>query len=498
MSSRQSALPLRPSYNGTMARVVCFLLVAASLLLSEQAKAAQSPSEVEEALRNILNRARPGTVTEHITSVSDPSQSYAVYLPSAYRYDKMWPVLLLLDPRGRARVPIDLFIEGAERYGYVLVSSYNTASDTPEDVNTPALQAMLNDVTRLFSLDTKRLYLAGFSGTARMTWYYATQLEQHTAGIIGFCGGLPQDFRLPKKARYAFFGASGTTDFNYEEMRALDKELDKREIIHRFVTFEGRHQWGPAEVCDRALEWMELQAMKSGIRIKNDDLIALIYRQRASEAASEIDPLAAFTRYRALVDDFDGLVDSDEFRIKAQKVRELEKLDTVKDSIKRQERLSRRHRNYEAELSAFFRDVNDGEQDLALPRTIRRLQLRELKKQAEDTSSPAEALAAQRMLEVAYVDLAYYQARRYMEKEPSRAIAFLELADFIHPDNFYNLRELARAYAQRKDVGRTVEFLRRAHSIQQIDVDQIATDRYFERIRNEPEFKKFVDSLRQP
>ena len=203
--------------------------------------------------RAILESVKPGEVIENITSASDPEQSYAVYLPSNYKLSRNWPALFLMDPRGRARVPIDRFIEAADRRGYILVSSYNTASDTNEDGNTPALGAMLTDANYLFSIDSNRFYLAGFSGTARVAWIMAAQLGQNVAGIIAFGGGLPGDYRPPQKARYGYYGAAGWTDFNYEEMRALDLELDSREIVHRFEPFEGSHQWGPSEVCTLSL-----------------------------------------------------------------------------------------------------------------------------------------------------------------------------------------------------------------------------------------------------
>jgi hypothetical protein len=112
----------------------------------------------------------PGEVVENVVSLSDPSQSYAVYLPSAYGPHREWPVLFAMDPRGRARIPLDLFQEAAERHGYIIVSSYNTASDTDGDPNTPAMRAMLADTPQLFFADGERIYLTGFSGTARVGW----------------------------------------------------------------------------------------------------------------------------------------------------------------------------------------------------------------------------------------------------------------------------------------------------------------------------------------
>ena len=254
----------------------------------------------------------PGEVMENVTSLSDPSQSYAVYLPSDYGPGRVWPVLFAMDPRGRARIPLDLFREAAERHGYIIVSSYNTASDAANDPNTPAMQAMLADTPQLFFADGRRVYLAGFSGTARVGWYFATQLGDRTAGLIGFGGGLPTRFELPETLPFAFFGSAGSTDFNYEEMLALDSELALRGAVHRFVSFDGVHEWGNAETCGLALDWMELQAMRSGRRDTDPGMVEELYQGRLSTAMDfeqAGDLFSAFLHYGAMAEDFDGLRD---------------------------------------------------------------------------------------------------------------------------------------------------------------------------------------------
>ena len=75
-----------------------------------------------------------------------------------------------MDPRGRALVPLSLFKDAAERLGYILLSSYNTVSDGAAEPNVRALDAMLQEAQEHFAVDERRIYLAGFSGTARMSW----------------------------------------------------------------------------------------------------------------------------------------------------------------------------------------------------------------------------------------------------------------------------------------------------------------------------------------
>src|SRR2546426_10166374 len=89
-------------------------------------------------LAAVMTTAEPlphGEVVGRISCKTDPTQTYALYLPSTYTAEKQWPVLVLMDPRGRAMVPMELFRNAAEKRGYVLMSSYDTSSDGPWEPN---------------------------------------------------------------------------------------------------------------------------------------------------------------------------------------------------------------------------------------------------------------------------------------------------------------------------------------------------------------------------
>jgi len=74
-----------------------------------------------------------GGLVEGVKCGSDPTQTYTLYLPSVYDSERLWPVLLVLDPRGRSVTAAELFREAAEEYGWIILSSNNTRSDTAAD-----------------------------------------------------------------------------------------------------------------------------------------------------------------------------------------------------------------------------------------------------------------------------------------------------------------------------------------------------------------------------
>src|SRR3954468_18968745 len=99
--------------------------------------------------------------------------TYAVYLPTTYKLDHKRPVVFVLDPRRRGAVAAEFFREAAEQYGWIVISSNNTESDSENAPNMRALQAMCADAPSRFSIDERRIYLAGFSGTANVAFSVA-------------------------------------------------------------------------------------------------------------------------------------------------------------------------------------------------------------------------------------------------------------------------------------------------------------------------------------
>jgi predicted esterase len=435
----------------------------------------------------------PGEVVENVISLSDPSQSYAVYLPSRYGPDRVWPVLFALDPRGRATLPVDLFREAAERHGYIIISSYNTASDTSDDPNTPAMRAMLADTPQLFRADERRIYITGFSGTARVGWYFASQLGEYAAGLIGFGAGLPTPFTLPDTLPFAFFGAAGRTDFNYEEMVALDAELASRDAVHRFVSFEGAHEWGNTDICSMALEWMDLQAMRSGRMEVDPGLVEDLFLARlqvAGDLEARGDTYGSSRLYRAIAEDFAGLHDVEEATDKAAA---MERTDAVQERIELQERLTRRSDDYFEVLSRFLRQVQTVAELPRLGDVLRDLRVSSLKREAADSSSPIAAEAAQRQLERVFVNAAFYGPRDLLRAgEPYRALLLLGVADAIKPDDFNVLVNFARAYAVAGDTEEALESLRRADSIVTLQASWLEEDPYLQALAEEPEFQAFL------
>jgi len=438
----------------------------------------------------------PGQVVEKIACEGHPDMSYALYLPSSYDPARRWPILFVLDPRGRALVGLELFRDGAEQNGYILVSSYDSRSDSEPGINHKAMNAMLPDVQKRFSVNAGRVYLAGFSGTARVSWDFAKLLDGHVQGVIGAGAGLPPGFDLSKDLHFVFFGAAGLIDFNYEEVRALDGRLDDIGMAHHIEFFEGRHGWMPKPIATEAVEWMELQAMKTGLRPKDDARIGSLWAARLERAAArekEGRLLDAYDAYSLLAKDFDGLHDIGPARGKAEELRSDK---TVRHALLQMEKSGARQKIYEQELGEFLSRYQTADPLPSLEQSLMDLRIKSLKKQAE-SDDPLESLPARRVLENVLVYTSFYQPEAFLTSNaPMRALGMLQVAEAIKPESPQVCWGMARAHAM---LGQAAEVIKDLECVEasgwRFTEGSLSEEPAFAEMQDDEAFRRMRDRL---
>jgi predicted esterase len=242
-----------------------------------------------------------GKISDDVKCSAEPGQSYALYVPSNYSPERVWPVILAFDPAARGRVPVERYQPAAELYGYIVAGS-NQSRNGAWSVTQAAVQAMARDVAERFAVDDRRIYTAGMSGGARVAMTIALS-SQRIAGVIASSAGFP-DSKPRKSAPFPIFGTAGTEDFNYSEMRQMDRALTSP---HRLRIFPGGHIWLPAELATEAVEWLEVQAVRSGRAPRDQAKIDRIFAKRT--AAAQGSDKDAYVALEAIVADFEGLED---------------------------------------------------------------------------------------------------------------------------------------------------------------------------------------------
>ena len=268
-----------------------------------------------------------GAIIDDVKCAADATESYAVYVPSTYSPDRPWNLLIAFHPGARGRLMVEKYEPAAEQYGYIVAGS-NTSRNGPWSVSAAAVQAMSADLGRRFSIDAERLYLTGMSGGARVAMQVALG-KNNIAGVIASSAGFP-DSQSRAAVPFAVFGTAGTEDFNYIEMRLLDRNLTSP---HHLAVFSGGHTLPPDAVALEAIEWMELQAMKSGRRTRDDPLVGRLFEKRQRLIAASASAPDSVHLLEALVSDFKGLRD---VSAEAARARDLSRQPEVKKALARE------------------------------------------------------------------------------------------------------------------------------------------------------------------
>ncbi len=360
-----------------------------------------------------------GTFVENIPTRADATQTYTLYLPASYDAKKAYPLLLVFDPRGRGTPAAEIFRGAAEEYGWMLISSNQTRSDDDSAPNDRAVRALLAEAAA-YSVDVKRIYATGFSGTAMLSWDVGIRTRR-LAGIIGVGGRLVENVP-PSKFNFAHYGFAGERDFNNREMRLIDEMLEGV-VPHRFQSFDGVHQWMTPELAREAIGWFEVLAGNQSVRAKvlAEDVAA----------AEQLTGLAAWRRWRAIHQTYGGFDDR------------LAKLDVSRELAdeKKWDEWGAKYVERLATAPATIRAMNNPKPSDA----ARALGLKDLQRRAERPG--AEGATAKRLLAMVFAQAAFRLPPRFTERgEHAAAAAFLAVAAEIQPERTDIWEELAATY----------------------------------------------------
>jgi predicted esterase len=418
-------------------------IVAACLLAVAGFAGAQSPQPRPDSL--------PGRTIARATSGPDTSQTFAIYLPSAYSTQRKWPAIFVMDPRGRAMLGLALFAPAAEKYGFVVISSYNTLSDGPLDPNIDAINAMLSEVQSSLSVDVTRLYLAGFSGTARVGWSFALEAPKNFAGMIAAGASPLLDYPgsglLLHERGFALALSAGSVDFNWGEVRSAEQRLVRDRTPVYAAYFDGPHSWPPPAIVDGALAWFKMRGMLAG----RWEIDSVWMSAHVRSMIRNADSLERIGKVAASADAFAQLAvalqGSTEGADAERRARALEARRDVIALREKQAKLADEEHKRSQGLNSAMRDIQQGVGTTDPAKIVKSLGIPELRRLAVQGDSLERPFAA-RVLALDAVFLGFYEPRGYLEqKQPARAIAVLEVYAAIAPWSAQQCAFLAQARA---------------------------------------------------
>jgi predicted peptidase len=144
--------------------------------------------------------------------------NYLLYLPKEYgKMDKKWPMILFLhgvgesggDPNLVTKQGLPKLIAQGKDFDFIIVSPQCPKNNWWSDL-TAELNALVDDITARYEVDTSRLYVTGLSMGGFGTWSLIQKYPDKFAAAAPICGGgdtVMAKYRLAKMPIWVFHGA---------------------------------------------------------------------------------------------------------------------------------------------------------------------------------------------------------------------------------------------------------------------------------------------------
>lgn len=443
------------------------------------------------------NGIKPGQIVVEVKCRADINEAYSLYLPSAYTAEKKWPVLFAFDPGAQTSIPLELFLPAAEAYGYIVVCPKNSQNGPWEPV-IKAMKSVWQDVNGRFSIDEKRIYTSGFSGGARAASLFPQVIGKNIAGIIACGAGLAPNIKPEQVKPAYYYGIVGLQDFNYKEFVRLAQGLSQATVEYAVEVTPGPHQWASAEVCSRAIEWLELDAMKKGLRPKDQELVDAVYDkmvQKGDELEKEGWSYYAAALYRYALPLLSGLKDTADLETRLTRIQagqEYEEFLTAETKRNRQE-------IYLIDRFAFNFSLvrNTAPGQIRFSQLAKDMQIDDLVKMGADKDNIFDQALAKRLL-LELLLKGRQEGEAHLRKgDAQRAALFFEITIAAGTENVNNFYNLACAYALTKDKKKALKSLQKAVDLGFTDLALLESDEMLDSLRRDKAFIALVQAMRE-
>jgi pimeloyl-ACP methyl ester carboxylesterase len=194
----------------------------------------------------------------------EPDHHYDVTYPDRPDPKQLIPLVIVIDPHGDGLTAMQKFRDALEDLPFVIAGSEKIRNNY-ENFEI-SLQNLYQDILEKYPVDPQRVFVAGFSGGARMALYYG--LHNPANGIIMFGAGpgnLPSGYQSPR-----IYAVSGTRDFNFiEQYRPLFSGIrDHTAYVNDY--FRGIHSWPPGRYIREAVVFSLRDETESFKEISNN------------------------------------------------------------------------------------------------------------------------------------------------------------------------------------------------------------------------------------
>lgn len=237
------------------------------------------------------------------TCLSNPAHTYQVFIPAHEKSEHDLPLLVAIDPHGSGKTAVEHLKEAASTYPAVLVASNLIQNDDPEYLR--QLDELISDAKKRLPVGN-RIYLAGFSGGARMALSYA--LNHPVNGVIasGAFAGADQLAEIKSPV----VGLIGMDDFNFLETVQFILNPGRLPSNAHVELTQASHQWPEKARLANVFGWFRLSD-ESDKKFSNEVVAQYVKTQRSRIDSlietNELLPAACICRNMASVGQFEKI-----------------------------------------------------------------------------------------------------------------------------------------------------------------------------------------------
>jgi hypothetical protein len=176
-----------------------------------------------------------------------PGSSYHLYIPKSLPRGRKHPLMMILNPHHGNNGTLARYQPGAERNGWILITSVESANEVSKEVAEPAIIKAIEHAKSTLPVDPDRIFIGGFSGGSSRSFRMAMEIKP--AGVLG-CGMGGAFFGIELKRDLPIYILSGSNCWNRTcPGTTLAKFCPKsKDSLARY--FPGNHDWADAELME--------------------------------------------------------------------------------------------------------------------------------------------------------------------------------------------------------------------------------------------------------
>ncbi|OOP56260.1 MAG: hypothetical protein AYP45_10125 [Candidatus Brocadia carolinensis] len=204
---------------------------------------------------------QPGLHRE-LVSVGDKKGEYFVYVPSSYRIDRAWPVVLALHGVGGSGYGqiMTWLKSSAHNDEFIFITpTYGSGLWWNEEAERLVL-SVFDKVKQDYHIDTNRVYLTGFSSGGHGVWYFALRYPSLFAAINPIAAECLLPYFLVNLEHVPVYIIHGTRDsvIPVEAARDASSRLEKLNytVVYKELS-EQKHQFPVNEIA-KVLDWFRM------------------------------------------------------------------------------------------------------------------------------------------------------------------------------------------------------------------------------------------------